>query len=468
MAFDPKKYGATPVETSSFDASKYGATQVDHLDPYQVLSQPSLGQRALQGAGNIASYITQPFASIAATPVQIAAKGLNKITGQNIDPYAGGLPGLGNKRIPISPLSVEAKTGDVLKAGAITAGVATAPASLTGAVLGGVAIGGAEAAGSAMQREAPAGDVLKEGAIGGAIGAAAGGLLYGAGQILKKTGEGIYKAVMPTSTREAKLLQTYKAKTPLTTRIKTALGFADDAAPRTVAKTGFEKGLVGTESMIGVQARRAQDVVWDDVIEPALNSSKKVVNMQEYLDDLGKEVIKTTPELGRQKALLEAVEAMKADYAGVGNVPIAQLQKFKEGWAEFVPDKAYMGKPIAGAFNEVKDMAADKARNTIYSELGKNVKEAYFDYGNLRGIAELGQKAMAGGRLKGGFGGFWSAVKDMTLTPIGTIGGRTVYRTAQGIQLFGRPGALVLSDILSPKILETLQSGKESTPQEKQ
>lgn len=423
----------------------------------------SLGQRALNVAGNIASSIEQPFVSLAAAPVQAAAK----LVGAP-DPYQSmPIPGLGDKSIPVSPLSLEAKGGDVLKAGAEIGAVAAAPATLAGAIGVGAGIGAAQGAGEAMQQEKSALDVAKSGGIGAAIGAATAGATKIVGDTAKAFGKKLYDFVIPTSMKEAKLLQSYKANVPFTERLTTALAGGESKAPTTAASTAFNQGLVGTESMIGVQAKRASTNIWKDVIQPSLDESKAVVDMPTFFNSVEKKIISETPELSRQKALLEALQAMKEDYAGVGQVTLNDLQKFKEGWAQFVPEKAYMGKPISGAFNDVKDTAADLARQAIYSNLGQDVKKAYFDYGNLQGLQELGQKAMSGGKLKGGFGSFWSAIKDMTLTPIGTVGGRTVYRTGQGIQLFGKPNALVLSDIFTPKMLEALQGGTDHQQSEK-
>lgn len=331
----------------------------------------------------------------------------------------------------------------------------SAPSSFGGAVAQGAGIGASQGFTGGLQEDKSVTESLKQGAVGGLVGGATGGLMYGLGKTLEKVGEKAYKFFIPKSTREAQLVQSYKADIPFADRIKIAL-VGGKEAPRTAADTAFEQGLKGTESMLGIQAKRSASSIWNDVINPALEKAPNNVNMPKFFDQLQEQIIKETPELGRQKALLEALDAMRADYSGVGEVPLSQLQKFKEGWAEFVPEKAYLGKPIAGAYNDLKDTASDLARKTLYASLGKNVKKAYIDYGNLQGIMKLGQTAMTGGRLKGGFGGFWSAIKDMALIPVSTVGGRTVYRVGQGVELLGNPGAKVVSDILDAKTLSIL------------
>lgn len=274
------------------------------------------------------------------------------------------------------------------------------------------------------------------------------GLVKKTGESLKGMGKSLYQFLIPRSKREAQLLQAYKAKTPLLERFKIAVKGAPTKGPRTVAETAFEKGLKGTESSMGVQASRASDEIWDKVISPRLKESTEEIDMTSFLDELGKTIVKETPEMSRQKSLLEGLNALKEDYKNVGKISLEQLQDIKSGWAEFIPEKSYQGKSIAGAFKEVTAKAADKARTKIYESLGDDVKEAYLDYGNLKALKELGQNAMTGGRLKGGFGGFWSAIKDMALTPVATISGRVIYKVGEGIEVVGEKGAKTLADLV--------------------
>lgn len=275
-----------------------------------------------------------------------------------------------------------------------------------------------------------------------------GGILPGAGKVLEGTGKGVAEAVIPTSAREAKLLQSYKASAPFWDRVSSALGGEGKVAPVTAATTAFNKGLVGTESMIGIQAKRASNSLWKDLISPALEKDSSKVDLQKFFSDAKTQIIKDNPELSRQKALTTALQALKDDYKGVSKVPLADLQKFKEGWAQFVPQKAYKGGDIAGAFNDVKNYLAGNARNLIYNKLGPEVKQAYFDYGNLKGLQELGQKAMTGSGLKGGAGKFLHSVWEMATVPVGTIGGQTIYKVGKGIEMFGKPGAKLVKDLI--------------------
>jgi hypothetical protein len=55
---------------------------------------------------------------------------------------------------------------------------------------------------------------------------------------------------------------------------------------------------------------------------------------------------------------------------------------------------------------------------------------------------------MTGAGMKGGAGSWLNTVKEMAVVPIGTVGGQTIYKVGQGIELFGKPGAKTVADLL--------------------
>lgn len=268
------------------------------------------------------------------------------------------------------------------------------------------------------------------------------------GRVIKKAGEKTYEAAVPVSAREAGILQTYKAKKPFLERVSDILS-GTEKKPRLTAKTGIETGgLFGTKSGIGVRAKRASGKLWNDLISPALKSSSREVDAKQFFNDVRNEIISANPEKSRQSSLLEALDAIEQDYSDVGSVKLDELQKLKEGWAQFVPEKAYQGKPITGAYNEVRNLLSGKARGIIYDELGPDVKKAYIDYGNLKGLQEWGKTAMTGTKLKGGTGSLISEIYSQFVTPIATSAGKTLYNIGKGIELVGEPGAKTLGEVL--------------------
>lgn len=416
-------------------------------------------------------------------PEQIAA--MNQITGMNKpttpvqeqgQSRVAELQAIAKQAQPSKPFDEIGKKS----LGAIQAALPVAGA-IGGGILGGMA-GGAVASPTVFG--IPAG-VIAGGAAGAGIGASAGeaakqglekaegtrqqmsggdiaktGLEYGAlemvggpaaslvGKGLMAGGETAAKLFIPTNAKEAALMQGYKAANPFWDRVTNLFTGGGEKAPTTMAQTAFDKGLMGTETGIGIRADRAATKLWDDAISPALKQSKQKVDMASFFKEAEQQIIRDNPELGRQKALREALDAVKSDYKGKKTMTMEQLQDLKKGWAKFVPQKAYRGKDIAGATNDVNNILADTARQKIYDAVGDNVKQAYIDYGNLLGLQELGQRSMTGGKLKGGFGSFWSAIKDTALVPSGTIGGQTVYKAGQGVEFLGKPGARTIRDLL--------------------
>lgn len=327
---------------------------------------------------------------------------------------------------------------------------------LAGKIIAGVAGGYASDVGYGLDKEQTVGEALKPG-----VGTVAGGLLPVAGEALKATGRLVSKAgqkavdvSIPTSSREAKLIQTYKANKPFLSRVADVLR-GEEKAPITASSTAVRTkagqilpGLFGTKSQIGVQAKRASNSLWNDAISPALKKSDTTINIQDFFEKKAQDIIEKTPERTRQTALLKALNAIKDDYKGVGNISLEDLQKLKEGWAEFVPEKVYKGESVAGVINDVRNTLASEARDIIYNNLGPEIKQAYFDYGNLIGLQKMGQVAMTGSKLKGGAGSFISEIFSQAVTPIGTAGGQVLYRTGNGIEFLGKAGAKILGDVL--------------------
>lgn len=358
--------------------------------------------------------------------------------------------------------------------GAIVGGTLGAASPLPGGAVmgagGGAALGEAAAQflekrqGQRQQFDAPA--MLRTAAEQGAMEAVGGPIIRGVGRGLKAGASKLLEMALPRSMAEARWVQAYRAGAPLWERV-TAAVTGKGGGPRTVAQTITEKGLVGTETGLGIQAKRAAEGLWKGSLAPRLRASPVKVPLPTFFDEIQQQIVKDTPELARQTDLLEALDALRESYKSVGDVSLEMLQKLKQGWAKFVPEKAYRGKPIAGSFNEVKDMAAGLARQKIYDALGPEARQAYLDYGNLLGVMEHGQTAMTGGRLRGGFGGFWSAVKDMTLTPVATLADQVVYKAGQGIELIGKPGARFVRDIIAgvPEVGRTISGNGKSGPQ---
>lgn len=357
----------------------------------------------------------------------------------------GDFDGAGNildTQVPVSEL-----IGSYTKAATTPIALATPAGGIARAAATGAAASGAFAAGDALEDGKSIGEVASDGLKGAALGGALGGAAGVIGKGVQAAGKAGYKLAIPLSAREAKMMQGYKARAPFWERVKGVLSGSSNA-PRVAEETAFNKGFMGTESMLGVQSKRAAKTLWDDVIGKQLKASPTKVRMTDFFDEAERSIVSNNPEVARQKDLLTALQSLRDDYVDVGEITLDKLQDFKKGWAKFVPEKVYKGQPIAGAFNDVKNVLADLARKRIYGALGDDIKLAYLDYGNLEALQELGQKAMTGAKMKGGSGSFLTAIKDMVVTPIATVGGQVVYKIGEGIEMIGPKGARFLGEII--------------------
>lgn len=127
-----------------------------------------------------------------------------------------------------------------------------------------------------------------------------------AGRALQTTGRATARAGIGVSSKEAPLLQAYKAVHTVPERIMAALGGKDLGRPILNAETAIKNALFGTESMIGVQAKRAATNIWDGVINPALKKSPVKINMPSFINELKTEINKI-PELTRRKEIMSEI-----------------------------------------------------------------------------------------------------------------------------------------------------------------
>lgn len=250
-----------------------------------------------------------------------------------------------------------------------------------------------------------------------------------AGSILEKAGEQSVKMAIPLSKAEAGLVQTYRAKNPLLQRVFKPLA----EQPRTAAITAIEKGFAGSESAIGVQAKREATRLWKETVAPALKNINEKYDFQTAISRIESKINKVV-EPSRRAALQDALGALKQDYAGLSKKSFTKAQEIKSGLDKFIPDKAFNGKPIAASFKEVQKMLADDIRKETYKRLKGASRNDFLDYGNLKGLQEWGQKAMTGAKAKAGFGSFVSNLFDKATIPALTSSGQVLLKSGKALK----------------------------------
>jgi len=272
------------------------------------------------------------------------------------------------------------------------------------------------------------------------------------GSVLKNLGESSTGLAVNMETPTKLALQAYQANQPsLIGRIKNFITDSPSIGtkPITEANTAVRLVQPGTEWQIGVNAKKASDALWNDVIKPSLRSSENVNDMKTFLNNIKNKIIIGTKDLDRRNVLLEAWQSFADDYKKVRTFSDSKLQEYKEGWSRFVPEKSYNGKPIGAASKEIRALAADEARKTLYNILpnGK-AKQAYIDYGNLKSIADAGIKSVEGLTDKSFSRKIYESIIDKAVTPVATIAGKILYRTGEGLEFIGNKGAKKVKDII--------------------
>ena len=300
--------------------------------------------------------------------------------------------------------------------------------------------------------------------IGSAIGKGVKPVLGATGRVLKETGKGSYGITITPEEGTTMAVQRYEANQgTLFNRVKNIVkGENLEGGPITEAETAARKGLMGTEWRLGVQAKQITDDLWKNTISPRLNSIKEKVNMRSFFDEMEKDIRKETPELSRRNAELEALQALREEFKNVGDISLPKLQGYKEGWAEQIPEATYKGKPIGSTLKDVKNRASEKARQIIYSTAGKDIQQAYIDYGNLKSIMKSGVKSKKDPASRGVTRNIWEFIMNKAVTPIVTTGGKVLYRTGEGLEFLGSPGARTVREVIDD--IPNKQGGFIKTP----
>ena len=273
------------------------------------------------------------------------------------------------------------------------------------------------------------------------------------GKGLKSAGEKIYSSVLPTSAREAELMQAYEANMA---RFKRGEIKTEPVKPTTLGETAGRFGVVGTRANVGRQAAERAPGIFEKEVNPALKSSKTVLGVDDVFSDLEKSVndIRDPSIASDYRAVLDD---MKAGYTEryPNGISMSDAQAIKTDLQAVLPQKALKGKDVTGVLanmrNELRQSLRQKMLDALEKEHGTNFKQKYLDYGNLQALKELGVKARTQGGLGLSVGGgtrtLIADILQASLTPIGTFAGKVLYSAGEGLEFVGNAGAKIVGDI---------------------
>lgn len=268
------------------------------------------------------------------------------------------------------------------------------------------------------------------------------GATKASGTVVKGAGESLFKSAITPTVQEAERILAYKAKTPFLKRVANyTSGVVSEGKPILRSDTALNtKGVLGTESQLGIKAKRAGDKLWNETIAPAVKQSKTVITKNDLFEPL-KNLIKGTTDPSRRAALVDAYKALAADYKGVKQFSLEAAQKLKSEIDKFTPEKLFKGKNVANEFRVLQNEMADAIRSKTYEALkDQNIRKAYLDWANLKELQKIGVRAISEAKTKGGFGNFWTGMYDMVTTPVKTIGGKVLYRVGDTFEFIGEKG----------------------------
>ncbi len=285
------------------------------------------------------------------------------------------------------------------------------------------------------------------------------------GKTTSKTGEKLFKSAINMTVDEAELVQGNSIKKAFLQKelkkvakgsdeynsIKGQIDLANKYAPTTRADTALEKGIIGTEKMIGKQSGVEKLGLWKNNIEPALKGSKDKITKDELFAK-AKQTVDAELEPGRKQALQDAYEALLDDYKDFADTDILTANKIKTSLDKFTPTKIFKGKEVASEYKTLKADLASAIREKTYNSLKDvNIKKAYRDYANLQELEKVGIRALTDAGFKGGFGGFWSTLYEAATTPIKTVGGQVLYRVGNKLEFIGDKGIKTVGEYLKKK-----------------
>jgi hypothetical protein len=285
------------------------------------------------------------------------------------------------------------------------------------------------------------------------------------GKGLTKTGEKVFKSAINLTVDEAEAVQSNAIKKAFIQKemkkvskgsddyksLQGQLEVANKYTPTTRADTALEKGLMGTEKMLGKQSGVEKLGLWKNNIEPALTNTKEKITKDELFSK-AKQTVEAELEPGRRQALQDAYEALLDDYKNFTDTDILTANKIKTSLDKFTPTKIFKGKEVASEYKTLKADLASAIRTKTYDTLKDvNIKKAYRDYANLQELEKVGIRALTDAGFKGGFGGFWSSLYETATTPIKTVGGQVLYRVGNKLEFIGDKGIKTVGEYLNKK-----------------
>jgi len=255
------------------------------------------------------------------------------------------------------------------------------------------------------------------------------------GRAIKGSGAALYRGAITPNVKEAEKILNQRANSPFLTRVSDTLKGNTVTPPITRAQTALEKGIYGTETAIGVQAKRQADELWNKEIAPAVKNSDATMTKEELFAPAIARINATTDPTRRQ-ALINALDALTEDFAKFDeSFDLTKAQALKRDLAEFTPAKVFRGQEVASEVRMLQADMADAIRQKTYEALAdEGIKRKYIDWANLYELQNVGVKAISSGGFQGGSGKLIISLWDIPAVPVRTTAGQVLYRVGNKLE----------------------------------
>ena len=264
-------------------------------------------------------------------------------------------------------------------------------------------------------------------------------VIWAGAPLLSKAGKALYKKAIKPNADEAS--QIIKATAKKTTQ------------PITRADTAFKYGIIWRENDIWVQWVREANKIFTKNIEPAFAKAEKQWIKFDYAtlvkkakDNISKSNLYSATQ---KKEILENIREIGKSYKWTTGLKNLDLEK--QAIVSKIPKKYIwvlkVPKELTAAQNELSSVFRNTVHDTLKKKFGINSAQMYKDYGNLVELEKIGIKWITEWGLRWGTGTALSTIYDALVTPIKTIGGKTLYKVWEWLQFTWPKGITSIKDL---------------------
>lgn len=283
---------------------------------------------------------------------------------------------------------------------------------------------------------------------------------------LKNFGSSLINAFYETEKGTARAMQKYNAGLSPT-------------RPITIGDVAGKYKIAGGTKQMGADAIVAKTKLWEKEIAPKIENTRSVISgetlMSKVFDDIN-QIVEPTQKAAMLKAFKQINEQYK--WKQFSAKELADLKSTLQA-------KTLNVSETSAARSQILEMLSKEGRKTLIENVkkdtGKDITNSMFEYGALRTLEEMGQKAAEGAEnlritWRAGANGATLGIVDAltsVLTPVKNVVGWYLYRLGNGIEFIWPKWINTITDILrnsdkvkiqNPQVLMNILEQKTTAP----